>query len=72
MARRDPIAPVDEAARSMQACAVAWIGMKLHRELTWDPAKEAFVGDEEANDLRTRQPRKPEFDFKELVGKAPA
>ena len=61
VARRDPIAPVDEAARSLQACAVAWIGMKLNRPLTWDPSKESFVGDDEANAMRERKPRKPEY-----------
>jgi predicted dehydrogenase len=63
IARRDPIAPVDQAARSLEACAAAWIGMKLKRELTWNPHKEMFVGDDEANAMCERKPRKPEYDF---------
>jgi predicted dehydrogenase len=67
VARRDPIAPVDEAARSMTACAVSWIGMKLNRPLTWDPSKEVFVNDDAANEMRTRKTRKPEYDFGSLM-----
>jgi predicted dehydrogenase len=36
------------------AAAIAWI---LNRKLTFDPAKEAFVGDDEANGLRSRPAR---------------
>jgi predicted dehydrogenase len=57
-AGRDPIAPVEHAVRSLEACYVAWLGMKLGRKLTWDPASEAFVGDDEANALRARRRRK--------------
>lgn len=69
-ANRDPIAPVDQAARSHEACAAAWIAMKLKRKLTWDSAKEMFVGDDEANALCARRPRKPEYDFNVAMKKA--
>ncbi len=69
-ARRDPIAPVDQAARSLQTCAAAWIGMKLGRKLTWDPAQEAFVGDEAANAMCSRKSRKPEYDVAAAMKKA--
>ncbi|TAK92577.1 MAG: Gfo/Idh/MocA family oxidoreductase [Verrucomicrobia bacterium] len=69
-ANRDPIAPVDQAARSLQTCAAAWIGMKLQRKLTWDAAKEEFVNDGEANALRSRKPRKPEYDVQSLLKNA--
>ena len=36
------------------AAAIAWI---VNRKLTFDPAKEAFVGDDEANGLRSRPAR---------------
>ena len=67
VANKDPIAPVDQAARSLQTCAAAWIGMKLGRPLTWDVATESFAGDDEANALRSRAPRKPEYDIQALV-----
>jgi predicted dehydrogenase len=66
-ARRDPIAPVDQAVRSLEACAAAWIGMKLGRKLTWDPAKEMFVGDAEANALRGRTPRSSAYDLARVM-----
>jgi len=38
------------------AAALAWL---LNRKLTLDPAKEEFVGDDEANGLRSRPARQP-------------
>lgn len=70
VANRDPIAPVDQAARSLQACATAWIAMKLKRKLTWNPDKEMFVKDDEANAMRDRKARKPEYDVHALLAKA--
>jgi hypothetical protein len=69
-ANRQPIAPIQQSARSLEACAAAWIGMKLKRKLTWDTATESFVGDDEANALRERKPRKPEFDFRLVLQQA--
>jgi len=70
VANRDPIAPVDQAARSLQACATAWIAMKLKRKLTWDPGKEMFVNDDEANALRGRKARTPEYDVQGVLDRA--
>ena len=70
VANRDPIAPVDQAARSLQACATAWIAMKLKRKLTWDPKKEMFVKDDEANTLRDRKARTAEYDIHRLLHEA--
>jgi predicted dehydrogenase len=69
-ANRQPIAPIQQSARSLEACAAAWIGMKLKRKLAWDAATEMFVGDDAANALRGRKARKPEFDFELLLKKA--
>jgi hypothetical protein len=68
--RQDPIAPVDQAVRSMQACAAAWISMKLNRPLRWDPEREEFIGDVEANALRRRTPRSAQFDVQRLLRNA--
>lgn len=65
-----PIAPVDQAAKSLQACAAAWIGMKLGRPLKWDAATEEFPGDAEANALRSRSARKPEYDIDRMMKQA--
>ncbi|MEI9864162.1 MAG: Gfo/Idh/MocA family oxidoreductase [Limisphaerales bacterium] len=64
VANRQPIAPIQQSARSLEACAAAWIGMKLKRKLTWDVKSEMFVDDAAANALRERKARKPEFDYK--------
>ena len=68
--RRDPVAPVDQAVRSLEACAAAWIGMKLERRLTWNPEKEMFLGDYEANVMRERKPRSVGYDFRRLLKEA--
>lgn len=70
VANRDPIAPVDQAARSLQACATAWIAMKLKRTLTWNPDAEMFVNDNEANALRDRKARSAEYDVHGVLNRA--
>jgi hypothetical protein len=69
-ANRQPIAPIQQSARSREACAAAWIGMKLKRKLTWDAAMEKFVGDDAANALRSRPARKLDYDFEVALKKA--
>jgi predicted dehydrogenase len=70
ISRKDPIAPVSQSVRSLEACAVAWIGMKLNRKLTWDAKKEKFVGDKEANSMLSRKARKAEYDIAPIMKKA--
>ena len=41
------------------ACHAAALAWMLNRKLTLDPAKEEFVGDDEANGLRSRPARAP-------------
>jgi hypothetical protein len=57
--RRPPIAPVEVAHRSCSACLLHHIAMKLKRKLYWDPARERFNNDEEANAMRSRPQRSP-------------
>ena len=57
---RKPAATTPEQAhRSTTACNIAWITMKLGRKLRWDPVKEQFIGDAEANGLLSRTQRAP-------------
>jgi len=65
--RTDPIAPVDQATRSLEACAVAWIGMKLGRRLAWDPVAEVFRNDAAANALCRRTPRSAAYDIARVM-----
>jgi len=53
------IAPVEIAHRSCTVCLLGEIAMRLGRKLKWDPDKEQFVGDEQANRMRARTMRSP-------------
>src|SRR5262249_16928289 len=56
--RKRPNADVELAHRSSTVCHLANISRELGRRLRWDPDKEEFVGDQEANALRSRPRRK--------------
>ena len=58
-ARVQPIAPVEVAHRSCSACLLHHIAMKLPRKLYWDPLKERFKNDDEANAMLSRPQRPP-------------
>jgi predicted dehydrogenase len=49
----------EQAHRSTSACAIGWIAMKLGRKLKWDPVKETFGGNEQANAMCSRPQRAP-------------
>ena len=57
--RRQPIAPVEVAHRSCSACLLHHMAMKLKRKLHWDPAKERFKNDDDANAMLSRPQRWP-------------
>ena len=57
--RKDPIAPVEVGHRSATVCHLGNIAMQLKRKLHWDPVKEEFVGDDEANRMLGRSMRAP-------------
>ncbi len=58
-AGRKPISDVESQHRSVSTCHLGNISMHLGRKLTWDPEKERFVGDDEANARLTRAQRAP-------------
>lgn len=57
--RRRPIADVEIGHRSAVICHLANIARWLGRKLRWDPQKEIFLGDEQANGYLEREQRKP-------------
>jgi predicted dehydrogenase len=57
--RRMPAGNADVACQSHIACHAAYIAWQLGRTLKFDPVKEAFLGDEEANRMRCRALRQP-------------
>lgn len=57
--RTQPAAPIDVAVRSDTLCWLEQIAIKLRRPLKWDPTKEEFANDAEANSLLDRPMRGP-------------
>ncbi len=56
--RKQPVSDVEIGHRSISVCHLANIVRRAGRALKWDPAKEQFVGDDEANRFLTRPRRK--------------
>jgi len=59
ISRKPTAAPVDVAHRSITPSHLGNIAMMLGRKLKWDPDKEEFVGDAQANAMRSRPYRAP-------------
>jgi len=57
--RKETIAPVEVAHRSCSACLIHHIAMKVDRKIYWDPIKERFNNDDEANAMLSRPQRSP-------------
>ena len=53
------LSPVEIGHRACSVCLISHIAMKMGRKLTWDPAKEEFVNDPEANSHLSRPQRRP-------------
>ena len=60
--RQAPIAEAEIGHRSASMCHLGTIAVRLGRKLKWDPAKEEFVGDSEAQKFVAREMRKP-YDY---------
>jgi predicted dehydrogenase len=58
-ANKQPIAPVEVAHRACSACLIHHIAMKVKRKVYWDPIKEVFKDDAEANGMLSRPQRAP-------------
>jgi len=50
---------VEIGHRSASACILGYIAMHLNRKLKWDPDREQFTNDEEANRMLSRSMRSP-------------
>lgn len=57
--RQQPIAPIEQAHRSITVSHLGNICLRLGRDLTWDPTTERFSNDDKANDMLRRPMRKP-------------
>ncbi len=57
--RTKPVADVEIGHRTATVCNLGNLAYELKRPLHWDPVKEEFINDDEANKLRGREMRKP-------------
>jgi predicted dehydrogenase len=57
--RLDPICPVETGHHTYVICNLSDIAARLKRKLRWDPRKETFPEDEEANRMLNRPMRAP-------------
>jgi predicted dehydrogenase len=57
--RKQAICEPEIGHRSVSVCHLGVIAIRLGRKLNWDPAKEQFTDDNEANGYRAREMRKP-------------
>ncbi|MGC8737949.1 MAG: Gfo/Idh/MocA family protein [Candidatus Hydrogenedens sp.] len=57
--RKDPTAPVEVGYHTATMCHMANIAMRLGRKLNWDPEKEMFINDDEANRMMQPSMRAP-------------
>jgi predicted dehydrogenase len=57
--RKKPICDVEIGCRSVTVCHLGNLAYWNHRHLYWDPVKEQFIGDKEANQWLDRPKRGP-------------
>jgi hypothetical protein len=57
--RKQPRANSLAACQTHIACHAAYIAFQLGRKLKFDPATDSFIGDDEANRMRSRAMREP-------------
>jgi predicted dehydrogenase len=57
--RKQPTAPVEIGHRACSTCLLHHIAMKTKRRLRWNPERERFDKDDEANAMLSRQQRSP-------------
>lgn len=56
--RNQPLCDVETGHRTASICNIANIAYQLREPLDWDPAKEKFTNNRQANKMRKRKPRK--------------
>lgn len=61
--RKEPVSDVFTHHREVSSCHLSNLAMLLKRKLRWDPEKELFIGDPQANALLSR-PRRKGFELR--------
>ncbi len=57
--RKQPAVPAEVGHRSASLCHLGTLALRLGRKLNWDPVKEEFIGDDDAQKWVAREMRKP-------------
>jgi hypothetical protein len=57
--RQQPISPAELGHRACSTCLIHDMAMKLNRKLYWDPEREQFKNDQDANGMLSRPQRAP-------------
>ncbi len=57
--RKETVCPIDTAVHSDTLCQLSNIATRLGRKLKWNPEKERFIDDDEANAMLSRPMREP-------------
>ena len=57
--RQKPVADVEVGCRTVTVCHLGNLAYWLRRPLKWDPVKEEFIGDADANRWLDRPKREP-------------
>ena len=57
--RREPIAPIEQAHRTITVAHLGNIAMQLGRKVRWNPDTERFIDDPQAERMRDRAMREP-------------
>ncbi len=57
--RQQPLAGVEDGHRTVTACHLANISLRLGRKIRWDPQREEIIGDDEASRHLSRPYRSP-------------
>ena len=57
--RKEPISPIEKGHKACTTCLISDIAMQFSRKLEWNPDKEIFINDDEANAMLHRGQRKP-------------
>lgn len=59
ISRKQPLAPAEIGHRACSTCLLHHMAMKVDRKLHWDPVKEKFINDPEADKMLSRPHRAP-------------
>jgi predicted dehydrogenase len=57
--RKETVAPVEVGHRSCSVCLLGEIAMRLGKKLKWDPKREQFTNDDQANRMLSKPTRGP-------------